>query len=79
MFFGTYKKDYPGCIRICRYPLSESTEIHEIQSHEKPITKLKVTFDDNYVFSTGEDGVICIYDIKDRDAKIKRDKDNVGM
>ena len=35
---------------------------------------MKITFDDNWIFTVGEDGVIVWYEIKDKDAKIKRDQ-----
>ncbi len=76
--FGT--DDKIGAIRLSRFPFSnENNEIFEIQSHYKGIRKLKVSFDDNYIFSAGDDGAIIIYEVKEKDAKIKLDKDGSGM
>ena len=61
----------PGCIRYCRYPLTGVKEIAEIQSHAGTIAKLAVCYDDNEIFTTGEDGSFVIYDIKDKDCKMK--------
>lgn len=63
-FFGTKEKDLPGSLRVTRYPFSEEGAL-EIQSHAKAISKVKVSFDDNFVFTTGEDGALIIYEIKD--------------
>lgn len=42
----------------------------EYQAHdERGIEKLRVTSDDQYLISAGRDGVIIIYEIKDKDAR----------
>ena len=38
-----------------------------------------MSFDDNYVFTVGNDCALIIYEIKDKEAKIKIDKDGMGM
>lgn len=70
-FFGIEEKDKPGSIRVMKYPFASKAEIFEIQSHYKGISRIKVSFDDNYIFTTGEDGVLIIYENKFRDSKIK--------
>ena len=40
---------------------------------------MKVTFDDNYIFTTGTDGCLIMYENKDKESKIKLDKDNLPM
>jgi hypothetical protein len=54
----------PGALRISRYPFAE--EIIELQTHSKAITKIRVTFDDSFLFTVGEDGVLIIYQINDK-------------
>jgi len=66
-FFGTKEKGNPGSLRITRYPFTE--EIVEFQCHSQPVSCLKISFDDNYVFSAGEDGSLIIFEIKDKEAK----------
>lgn len=42
----------------------------EYQAHdERGIEKLRVTSDDQYLISAGRDGVIIVYEIKDKDAR----------
>lgn len=69
-------KDQPGGLRIAKYPLTE--EIAEIQPHFKGISHLKVSFDDNYVFTTGLDFSLIVYQISEEGYKIKLDKDGMG-
>ena len=69
--YCTDEKEELGAIRYCKYPLNQSKEIYEIQSHRCKITKLVITYDDNYLFSTGEDGSFICYDFKDNNSKTK--------
>lgn len=39
---------------------------------------MKVSFDDNYLFTASSDRTLIIYEIKDKDAKVRLDKDNIG-
>ena len=60
-----------------KYPLGfEDTDFQEHQAHASPITKLRVSFDDQFLFSTAEDGCLIIYKIADKDGRtVKREKD----
>jgi WD40 repeat protein len=69
--YCTDEKDELGSIRYCKYPLNLSKEIYEIQSHRSKITKIVITYDDNYMFSCGEDGSFICYDFKDNNSKTK--------
>lgn len=42
---------------------------------------MKLSYDNNYLFSTGQDGLVIIHDIKDRDPRggIKRDREGFGL
>lgn len=48
----------------------------EFQCHSAPITKVRLSYDETYLFSVGEDGCLWVYKIHDKNAeKIKREKD----
>jgi hypothetical protein len=40
---------------------------------------MKMSYCSNFLFSTGEDGHVVIYEVKDKDPKGRRDKDGIGM
>jgi len=40
---------------------------------------MRVSFDQNYLFTTGVDGVFCIFEIKDKDPKFKKEKEQVQI
>ena len=75
MFLGTVN----GTIRAMKYPLGfDESDYQEHQAHASPVTKLRVSFDDQYLFSTSEDGCLLIYKIADKDGRVgKREKDVV--
>ncbi|KAJ3005843.1 Cilia- and flagella-associated protein 57, partial [Thoreauomyces humboldtii] len=75
MFVGTAN----GTIRSMKFPLSnEPGEFQEHQAHSAPITKLRVSFDDQYLFSTSEDGALYVFKISDKEGRgLKRDREIV--
>jgi hypothetical protein len=68
----------PGAVYIFKVPLDK---LNEVQAHSKPIERLKLSFDNNYLFTAGQDGALIIHDVKDRDPRggIKRDRDGIGL
>lgn len=37
----------------------------EYQCHDLPVTRLRISFDDQYLFSAGEDGSLCMFEMRD--------------
>ncbi|EAR92035.2 WD40 domain protein (macronuclear) [Tetrahymena thermophila SB210] len=72
-FFAT--EDRPGAIRITKYPFTN--EIMEIQSHFGPITRMRISFKDNYIFTAGEDGALIIYENKEKEYQVKIENESV--
>lgn len=69
---GVAEVDAPGPLRCYNFPLDG--DYLEYQAHAAPVTRIRITGDDQYLFSTGEDGCLCIFDVK-RKTQAKRDKD----
>ena len=42
-----------------------------INCHTAPITSMAISFDDSLLFTTGEDGVLCIFNIRDKDNRVR--------
>jgi len=41
---------------------------------------MRLSFDNNYLFTAGQDGLLVIHDIKDRDPRgAKREREGVGL
>ncbi|KAK2860815.1 hypothetical protein Q7C36_004981 [Tachysurus vachellii] len=71
LFTGTSS----GTIRAIKYPLLLQKDWTEYQAHCAPITKMVITFDDQFLLSASEDGCIFIFKITEQEGRgLKRDK-----
>lgn len=50
----------------------------EYQCHDLPVTRLRLSFDSQYLFSTGEDGSLCIFETRDVVGKGSANRGNGG-
>ncbi|KAF1332535.1 Wd domain-containing protein, partial [Globisporangium splendens] len=50
----------------------------EYQCHDLPVTRLRLSFDNQYLFSTGEDGSLCIFETRDVVGKGSANRGNGG-
>jgi len=74
LFAGTES----GTIRSYKFPLTG--DYTEIQVHSAPVTRLRITTDDAYLFSVAEDSTIYIFDVKDKEGRsAKRDKEMMAF
>lgn len=65
-FVGLAEATSPGVLKCFKYPLSSNESI-EIQAHARKIQKMKVSFNDKYLFTAGADGCVIVYELSDRD------------
>lgn len=61
-FAGVADPEKPGPIHILRHPWNK---VYEVQAHSLPVEKVKLSYDNNSLFSGGRDGVVCLFDVKD--------------
>lgn len=65
-----------GSVRAIKFPLSETGEFAEHQAHSAPVTRLRISHDDNYLFSVSADGSLFCHKVTDRDGRgYRKDKD----
>ncbi|KAE9290616.1 Cilia- and flagella-associated protein 57 [Phytophthora fragariae] len=70
LFGAGAEPDRPGAIRAFKFPLTgESTEF---QCLSAPVTRLRVSFDDQFLFAAGEDGAVCIFEVRDKEGRPTR-------
>lgn len=74
---GVGEDGKPGSIHI--YQLPQLTKVSEIQGHSKPIERMRLSFDNNYLMTGGQDGLLIIHDIKDRDPRGAKAREGVGL
>uniref|UniRef100_A0A3B1KA86 Cilia and flagella associated protein 57 n=1 Tax=Astyanax mexicanus TaxID=7994 RepID=A0A3B1KA86_ASTMX len=65
-----------GTVRAIKYPLPLQKDWTEYQAHSAPITKMVVTFDDQFLLTVSEDGCLLIWKIIDKEGRaLKREKE----
>ena len=69
---GELGDPYPGAIQVWKLPFEKAAEI---QAHASPVTRLRISNTNTHLFSVGQDGMLAIFDVKDRDPK--RDPEGV--
>ncbi|KAG5841540.1 hypothetical protein ANANG_G00200590 [Anguilla anguilla] len=71
LFTGTSS----GTVRVMKYPLPTHKDWIEYQGHAAPITKMVITFDDQFLLTVAEDGCLVVWKIIDQERHgLKRDK-----
>lgn len=79
-FAGVSEEGHPGAIEIWKFPHEEAKVIEklgEVQAHGKGIERMRISYDNNQLFTVGKDACIYIYEIKDRDPRgglVKRER-----
>ncbi|KAL2097767.1 hypothetical protein ACEWY4_006974 [Coilia grayii] len=65
-----------GTIRAIKYPIPAQKEWTEYQAHSSAITKMLITFDDQFLLTVSQDGCLFVWKIIDKEGRgLKRDKD----
>lgn len=79
LFAGYNDSKKTGAVRCYKLPAFTGEDI-EYQGHAKGIERMRVSFDDSFLFTVSQDGTLIIWDIKDRDVRTaRRDKDLSSM
>ena len=69
--------NYPGSVQVYKFPFEK---VCEVAAHGKPMIRLRLSFCNNYLFSTGEDGHLYLYDVKDKGpGGLRKDKEIIGL
>lgn len=56
-----------GMVRVIPLPLEgKEAKNYDYLAHSAPITRVRVSFDDNYLFTVGEDGCLCIFQMEQK-------------
>ncbi|KAG2522825.1 hypothetical protein JM18_002955 [Phytophthora kernoviae] len=70
LFGAGAEPDRPGAIRAFKFPLTG--ESAEFQCSSGPIARLRLSFDDQFLFAAGEDGAVCIFEVRDKEGRPTR-------
>ncbi|KAJ3013942.1 Cilia- and flagella-associated protein 57 [Thoreauomyces humboldtii] len=68
-----------GTVRAIKFPLSgHMDDFQEHVAHGGAVTKLRISYDDQYLFSVSEDGVLFSFKISEREERgLKKEKTNL--
>ena len=61
---GVGEAGYPGAVQIWKFPLEFSSEV---QAHSGPIERMRLSYDNDWLFTAGADGCLMVHEVKDRD------------
>jgi hypothetical protein len=64
LIVGTADNDRPGSIMIFR--LDNFNRVFEIQAHSLKVTRIRLNFENNFMFSGSKDGSLGIWEVKDQ-------------
>jgi hypothetical protein len=77
LYTGVSEPGAPGSVRCYKFgPFTG--EYIEYQAHSAPLERLRVSYDDTHIFTVGQDGCICIFEVKDRDLR-RRERELIGI
>ncbi|XP_022105499.1 cilia- and flagella-associated protein 57-like [Acanthaster planci] len=72
LFAGTNN----GTLRSLKFPLTVPGEWQEHMGHASGVTKMRITYDDQYLVTVSEDATLMIWKISDKEGRgLKRDKE----
>lgn len=72
LFIGTST----GAVKAIKYPLPIQNSWLEYQAHAGPVTKMVITFDDQFLLTVSEDSCLFIWKIIDKEGQgLKREKE----
>ncbi|KAJ8306471.1 hypothetical protein KUTeg_017016 [Tegillarca granosa] len=72
LFSGTVK----GTLWSFKFPLNEPGEWQEHPGHGSAVTKMRITYDDQFLITVAEDASIILWKIQDKEGRgLKRDKE----
>jgi len=78
-FAGVGELGHPGAVQIWKFPLEM---LAEVQAHGAPIERMRLTYNNDFLFTAGKDCCLIIHDVKDKDPRgglVKRDRDAVQL
>jgi cilia- and flagella-associated protein 57 len=74
LFAGVTDSGRPGAVRVYSYPITG--HFVEYQAHAGPITRVRVSKDDKWLFTCGEDGMVAVFNVVEQ--AISSDKKGKG-
>ena len=74
-FAGVGEAGHPGAIQIWKFPMEK---LNEVQAHSGPIERMRLSFNNDWLFTAGKDCCLMVHEVKDRDPRgglVRRERD----
>lgn len=66
MIAGVGEQSNPGALQVYFWGGSRPLDkTNEVQAHSRPIERLRLTYDNKCLFSVGQDGMLCFFDVRE--------------
>eukprot|EP00930_Biecheleria_cincta_P085307 TRINITY_DN746_c0_g1_i2.p1 TRINITY_DN746_c0_g1~~TRINITY_DN746_c0_g1_i2.p1 ORF type:complete len:1283 (-),score=294.40 TRINITY_DN746_c0_g1_i2:68-3874(-) len=70
---GVAEPDLPGSLRCFTFPLNGDWT--EYQAHSAPVSRIRITWDELFLFSAGDDGCLCIFELRKAGSKAGQNRE----
>jgi hypothetical protein len=70
---ATAEQDKPSSLLFFK---NNFEKVCEVQAHSRPIQKMRLTYDNTKLITVGDDGVVAIFHVVDKDLRNKKDAAN---
>ena len=74
-FCGMGETGHPGAVQIWKFPMEQ---LSEVQAHGAPIERMRLSYNNDWLFTAGRDCCLMIHEVKDKDPRgglVRRDRD----
>lgn len=62
-FTGVNEANKPGSIQAIMFPFNKN-KLFEIQAHAQMVTRIRISYDNQFLYTAGADGTLCVFEIK---------------
>lgn len=76
-FTGVNEANKPGSVQVVMYPFKKD-KVFEIQAHSQMVNRIRISYDNQYLYTAGADGTLCVFQIKDSQ-RDKRELPNMSQ
>ncbi len=66
LFAGVSEPEFVAPVRCYRFPL-EDQDYTDYAAHSASVNRIRVNYDDTFLFSVGDDGCLFVFDIRKKD------------
>ena len=65
VFTGVNEANKPGSVQVIMYPFTRA-KIFEIQAHAQMVTRIRLSYDNQYLYTAGADGTLAVLQVQDK-------------